>query len=228
MSGGGCASLTRCPAGGRCPAGAAAPLRRRAALPPRCRLPALGRPARMQAGRGSERGCDGAGARGGLWGRTRLRHPPPARPPPPLTRVCGAAAASRQGNMTALHCAVFNGRAPCVESLLKAGADASLADTVSYGAERGLRSEAWGVGARSGAERGSGPAQRRVAFPRRLAPSPQTGCHHTSLLPPPATVAGWQDGVGRRQGVPPHGDHHAPGEVRPCQPRSAGKSRAAT
>ena len=202
---------------------------RPAAAPPPC-CPAAGprlpgwlacKPAQ-----GNERGCCGAPGGGGAGcGRPR--------PAAAHLRVCGPAAASWQDKWTALYLATKSkssgeGHAPCVELLLKAGADASLADTVSYGAERGPRSEAWGVGARSGAERGSGPAQRRVAFPRRLAPSPQTGCHHTSLLPPPSTVAGWQDGVGRRQGVPPHGDHHAPGEVRPCQPRSAGKSRAAT
>ena len=158
---------------------------RPAAAPPPC-CPAAGprlpgwlacKPAQ-----GNERGCCGAPGGGGAGcGRPR--------PAAAHLRVCGPAAASWQDKWTALYLATKSkssgeGHAPCVELLLKAGADASLADTVSYGAERGLRSEAWGVGARSGAERGSGPAQRRVAFPRRLAPSPQTGCHHTSSLPP--------------------------------------------
>ena len=54
-------------------------------------------------------------------------------PPPPLAHGCGAAAAFRQDNYTALHWAVIAGRAPCVESLLKAGADASLKTNVSDG-----------------------------------------------------------------------------------------------
>ena len=54
-------------------------------------------------------------------------------PPPPLAHGCGAAAAFRQDNYTALHCAVIQCRASCVESLLKAGADASLKTNVSDG-----------------------------------------------------------------------------------------------
>ena len=126
MCEGGCAPLSRCPAGGRCPAGAAAPLRRRAAPLPRCRLPALDRPVSMQAGRGASGAVAVGGAGCGLGGRIRLRHPPPATRPPaaahPRVCVCGAAAASRQGKMTALHLAAYYGHAPCVESLLKAGA----------------------------------------------------------------------------------------------------------
>ena len=73
---------------------------------------------------------------------------PPARPPPPLTRVRAAAPASRQRKMTALHKAACNGHAPCVEALLKAGADARVKDEVSDGAEgRGGRLKgAWGRG----------------------------------------------------------------------------------
>ena len=44
--------------------------------------------------------------------------------------MCGAAAASRQIKRTALHWAAFYGYAPCIESLLKAGADTSLEDEV--------------------------------------------------------------------------------------------------
>ena len=57
-----------------------------------------------------------------------------ARLPPPLTRVCGAAAASRQNKNTALILTAYFGHAPCAESLLKAGGDASLEDKVSDGA----------------------------------------------------------------------------------------------
>ena len=88
VSGGGCAPLPRCPAGGRCPAGAAAPLSRRAALPPRCRLPALGRPARMQAGRGAS-GAVTVRGRGVGWGAASAsdtRHPPAHRPRSTATR----------------------------------------------------------------------------------------------------------------------------------------------
>ena len=69
---------------------------------------------------------------------------PPARLPPPLTHVCAAAPASRQDKWTALHLAAKNGHAPCVEALLKAGADASLEDEVSHGAE-GRRGRHTGV-----------------------------------------------------------------------------------
>jgi len=49
--------------------------------------------------------------------------------------VCAAAAASRQDKWTALHLAAHYGHAPCVEALLKAGADARLKDEVREGAE---------------------------------------------------------------------------------------------
>ena len=65
----------------------------------------------------------------GLGGRIRLKYRPP------LTRVCAAAAASRQIKNTALHWAATRRHAPCVESLLKAGADASIEDKVRDGAE---------------------------------------------------------------------------------------------
>ena len=83
---------------------------------------------------------------------------PPARPPP-LTRACAAAAASRQYGSTALHFAARNGSAPCVEALLKAGADARLKNWVRDGAEGrgGRRKGAWGRGAREGLG-GSGSA----------------------------------------------------------------------
>ena len=79
---------------------------------------------------------------------------PPARPPPPLTRVRAAAPASRQYKGTALRTAARNGHAPCVEALLKAGADARLKDEVRDGAEgrggrrKGARGDGrgWGLG----------------------------------------------------------------------------------
>ena len=186
MSGGGCAPLPRCPAGGRCPAGAAAPLRRRAALPPRCRLLALGRLARMQAGR------EASGAvvvrHGGWAGGSQPPQAPATRPParPPLTRVCGAAAASRQHKWTALHEAAHKSHAPCVESLLKAGADASLEDEVSDGAE-GQGGRRGGVGARGWGWGGGGALRRRrAASPRRPQPPPSApGAGASTSAPPP-------------------------------------------
>ena len=59
------------------------------------------------------------------------RRPPARRRRSP---AFGATAASRQAEITALHRAAYSGQAPCVESLLKAGADASLEDKVSDGA----------------------------------------------------------------------------------------------
>ena len=104
-------------------------------------------------------------------------HPPqaPTHPPPPLTHLCGAAAAFRQDKYTALHCAVFNGRAPCVESLLKAGADASLKTNVSDGVKgRGV-----GVGLRGG-RRGPAQAPQRFSAPPSFCPLSASN----SALPP--------------------------------------------
>ena len=176
------------PAAPRASGAPLAPLRPSAAAPrcrPRCRLPALGRPARMHAGRGAS----GAVAVGGA-GWAGGSHPPqvPATRTPPATtahpRVCGAAAASRQGKLTALHYAADEGHAPCVESLLKAGADASLKDRVSDGAEgraggrRGWSGRGWG---------GRGPAQapRRLSAPPRPSPAPPGAAASTSAPPPP-------------------------------------------
>ena len=109
-------------------------------------------------------------------------------PPPPLAHVCGAAAAFRQDNYTALHCAVIQCRASCVESLLKAGADASLKTNVSDGHEGSGRG---GVGLRGGRR---GPAQA----PHRFS-APPSFCHllfasaSTSALRPFSS----QDGVRR-------------------------------
>ena len=60
---------------------------------------------------------------------------------------------------TALHKAARNGHAPCVEALLKAGADARLKDKVSDGAEGrgGMCKGAWGRGVGMGLG-GRGPA----------------------------------------------------------------------
>jgi len=181
VSGGGCAPLPRCPAGGRC--APLPPLRPSAAAPRRrpaagCRP--LGRPARMQAGRGERAGLWRWGGSGcGLGVRIRLRHPPPARPARRRSPacVCGAAAASRQEKRTALHEAARYGHAPCVDSLLKAGADASLKDEVSDGAEgRGGRREGVGARGQGGGCGGRGPVhRRRAASLRRPAPG---------LLPP--------------------------------------------
>ena len=100
---------------------------------------------------------------------------PAAATPVPLTHVCGAAAAFRQDKYTALHCAVFNGRAPCVESLLKAGADASLKTNVSDGVKgRGV-----GVGLRGG-RRGPAQAPQRFSAPPSFCPLSASN----SALPP--------------------------------------------
>ena len=95
-------------------------------------------------------------------------------PPPPLAHVCGAAAAFRQDNYTALHCAVIQCRASCVESLLKAGADASLKTNVSDGHEGSGRG---GVGLRGGRR---GPAQA----PHRFS-APPSSCPLSPLRRPP-------------------------------------------
>ena len=191
------------------PRGRAVPRGRRCAPPPPRRaaapLPAAApRPPGSHTSRqGSERGCDGAGARSGLGGRTRPRHPPhPPAPLLPLTRVCGAAAASRQSKNTALHFAAFNGHAPCFKSLLEAGADASLKDQVSNGAEgRGGRRGGWvGRGAGRGWVRGL--ACTGAAPPLSAPPSPRPLPPGRPPPPPPSPlpVAVWQDGIGLRQG----------------------------
>jgi len=184
------AAAPRCPARGRCPAGAAAPLRRRAAPPRRCRLPALGRSARMQAGRGAS-GAVAVGGRGVWAGGSHPPQAPATRPPhpPPLTRACacGAAAACQPDKTTALHNAAFHKHAPCVELLLKAGADASLKDDVSDGAE-GRGGRRGGFGARGGAGVGGGALLTSAAPPLRAAQPPplfpRNGRLH--VFPPPS------------------------------------------
>ena len=57
-------------------------------------------------------------------------YPPPARRRRSHRVWVVAVAASRQDQRTALHFAAFYGNATCAESLLKAGADASLKDLV--------------------------------------------------------------------------------------------------
>ena len=109
---------------------------------------------------------------------------PPARPPPPLTRVCAAAPASRQYGNTALHLAAYWGRAPCVEALLKAGADARLKTKVRDGAEGrgGRRKGAWGGGALR---------RRRAAPPRRPQPPPSpSAAAATTFTPSPRFPVG--------------------------------------
>ena len=191
VRGGGCAPLPPLPHGRPVPRWrrCAPPPPRRAAAP----LPAGGPSAARLA-------CKPAGERAGPWrcggaGWAGGSHPPQApaaRPParPPLTRVCGAAAASRQYHRTALHWAAYGGHAPCVASLLKAGADASLKDEVSDGAE-GRGGEAWGVGARGGGGGGGGALRRRRAAsppPPSLPPSPPGAAASTSAphTPPPS------------------------------------------
>jgi len=171
----------RCPVAPRAGGAPLAPLRPSAAAP-RCRPAADCRPS------AARRPCKPAGERAGLWRwgargvgwgvAPRLRHPPPALPPAAAhPRVCGAAAASRQNKRTALHCAAYWGHAPCAESLLKAGADASLKDTVSDGAKGrggrrgGGRGEGRGGGGRRGPITGVAPPLR-AAHPQ---PSPPRG-----------------------------------------------------
>ena len=198
MSGGGSAPLP--PPAQRAAGAPLAPLRpiRRCAAPPRrCRLAGPRPPGSHAAGRGASGAVAvrGAGWAGGSHSG------PPARPP--LTRVSGAAAASRQNMNTALHYAVHNSEngALCVASLLKAGADASLTDKVSDGAE-GRGGEAWGAGTKGGDRGwgGRGPAQapRRLSAPPSLPPSPPGAAASTSALTP-HPVAARHDGVGPRQ-----------------------------
>ena len=125
---------------------------------------------------------------GGWAGGSQPPQAPATRPParPPLTRVCGAAAASRQHKWTALHEAAHKSHAPCVESLLKAGADASLRNEVSDGAE-GQGGRRGGVGARGWGWGGGGALRRRrAASPRRPQPppAPPGAAASTSALPP--------------------------------------------
>ena len=87
--------------------------------------------------------------------------------------------------MTALHKAACNGHAPCVEALLKAGADARLKDKVSDGAEGrgGRRKGALKRGARVGF-RGEGPCVG-AAPPLRAAHSPRPLPPRRPPPPPP-------------------------------------------
>ena len=135
VRGGGCAPLPPLPHGRPVPRWrrCAPPPPRRAAAPAAGCRPSAARLACKPAG--ERAGLWLWGARGGLGGVASASGTLPPLPPPPLTRVCGAAAASRQMKRTALHWAAESGVVPCVELLLKAGADASLEDMVSDGAE---------------------------------------------------------------------------------------------
>ena len=137
----------------------------------------------MQAGRGASGAVAVGGAWGGLGGRIRLRHPPPAAAA--HSRVWGGRPASRQLTRTALHLAADNGHAPCVESLLKARADASLKDYVSNGAE-GRGGRRGGLGRGLGLGGGGALRSRRAASPRRptSAHCPRDGRLH--LRSPPS------------------------------------------
>ena len=144
----------------------------------------------------------------------RLRPLPPARPPPPLTRVWGRRV-SAQGGSTALHYAASWGRTPCVGSLLKAGADSSLSDEVSDAAEGrgGRRGWVGGGGSGRGSSLDGGPAQAPCRLsapssPRPRGPPPGVPAS-TSAFPPSLSVV-WHDGVGYRQGEEPHGGHRRP------------------
>ena len=111
--------------------------------------------------------------------------------------------------MTVLHDAALYGHASCVESLLKAGADASLKNEVSDSAE-GQGGRRVGSGRGAGRGWGKGPcadaeSPLRAASPRRPAPalSPRGGrlhsaCTPPALRPPPLPVAVETDGVGPR------------------------------
>ena len=172
----------RCPAAPRASGAPLPPLRPYAVAARRC--PAAG--CRPSAAR---RACKPAWERAELWrwgggvgaGGSHPPQAPATRHPPARRRspacVCGAAAASRQSKRTALHYAAYNGQTSCVESLLKAGADASLKDEVSDGAEgRGGRREGVGARGQGGGCGGRGPVhRRRAASLRRPAPG---------LLPP--------------------------------------------
>ena len=145
----------------------------------------------MQAGRGDS-GAVAVGGAEWAWGFVSASGTATYPAAAPLTRVCGAAAASRQSKYTALHFAAMMGEVPCVKSLLKAGADASLKDGVSDGAE-GRGGGRSGVGARGrGGGGGGGLRRRRAASPRRPAPalSPRGGRLHLHSPPSPS-----QDGT---------------------------------
>ena len=111
---------------------------------------------------------------------------PPARLPPPLTRVCAAAPASRQYKETALQKAAYRGHAPCVEALLKAGADARLKDEVRDGAEGrgGRRKGVWGARGEGGLGGGGALRRRRAAPPRRPQPPPSPSAAAASTSAP--------------------------------------------
>ena len=230
MCEGGCAPLSRCPAGEWCPAAAAAPLRRRGAPLPRCRLPALGRPARMQAGMGASRAV-AVGGRGVGWGShppqaPATRHPPR---PPPLTRVC---VWGRRRVSAAQEDGAARSGSLLPRSLRRVAAQGGGRREPQELGERWRRGPwraAWGgrgegLGGGCG---GRGPAhRRRAASPRRAAPAlSPPGRPPPPPPPPPHPVAGWQDGVGRRQEPGSHGGRHAPRE-RPRH-RSAGRPRRA-
>jgi len=116
------------------------------------------------------------------------RHPPARRRSPAC--VCGAAAPPRQGKRTALHIAASRGHAPCAESLIKAGTDASLKGEVSDGAEGrgGRRGGGFGARGQGGGCGGRGPcsqASRRLSAPPSPRPLPPGAAASTSAPPPP-------------------------------------------
>ena len=119
---------------------------------------------------------------------------PPSRPPPSFTRVCGAAAASRQGKMAVLHEAALYGHACCVESLLKAGANASLKNEVSGGAEgRGGKRLGSGRGTERVWGRGLVQASRRLSAPPCPRPLPSSpGCLYPPPPPSPLSLSQWR------------------------------------
>ena len=76
---------------------------------------------------------------------TNLPHTSPRPPPPHFNHTLHTQrdplppAYQTTAKWTALHLATMCGHAPCAESLLKAGADASLKNNVSNGGKEGNR-----------------------------------------------------------------------------------------
>ena len=125
-------------------------------------------------------------AAGWAWGLHPPQTPATRAHLPPLIRVCVATAMFWQAKcydakFTALHFAAKNGHAPCAESLLKAGAEASLKNKVSDGAAgRGGRHGLLGRGV---VRVGDGPCAG--AAPRLRAAQPPPPLAHRPRRPPP-------------------------------------------
>ena len=223
----------RCPAAPRASGAPLPPLRPYAVAARRC--PAAG--CRPSAAR---RACKPAWERAELWGwggrgvgwgshppqAPATRHPPR---PPPLTRVC---VWGRRRVSAAQEDGAARSGSLLPRSLRRVAAQGGGRREPQELGERWRRGPwraAWGgrgegLGGGCG---GRGPAhRRRAASPRRAAPAlSPPGRPPPTPPPPPHPVAGWQDGVGRRQEPGSHGGRHAPRE-RPRH-RSAGRPRRA-